>query len=69
MLNLIWSRGVWRFCSNSALLMYSFHLLYFSREMIMMMKAVATLMQWLQTGGCEKANQNRSERKGSVVPP
>jgi hypothetical protein len=37
--------------------------------MKMMMKAVATLVQWLHIGGCERANQNRIERKGSVVPP
>jgi len=37
--------------------------------MMMMLKAVATLFRLPQTGGCERANQNHIERKGSVVPP
>jgi len=37
--------------------------------MMVVMKAVATLFRLPQTGGCERANQNRIEKKGSVVPP
>ena len=62
---MVWSLGVWRFCDNSKLLIYDFHLLHLMMMMMMMMMmSVATLVLWPRTGWCGRVDQNRIEREG-----